>query len=165
MSMFEGMTIAPSARRGNEKKKKKNGARAVSSESHRSKQAKISRKKNEENREIGPLPPVVDQKRKDLCKDNLGRFQRVYLGNAFSLDPGSHHVVLNRSLQNVIKKGRKQAMAFPRGDGKTTTCISAAAWGLLYGHVNYLVIIAAKDSQAKKILRNIKRKHFVFTIS
>lgn len=103
------------------------------------------------------MPPVVDPERKASCEFDLGLFQTTYIGNAFKLEAGDHHLELNEYLEGVIIDGEKQALAFPRGDGKTTTCISAAAWGIAYGHVKFVVVIAANDSQATKIMKNIKQ--------
>ena len=58
----------------------------------------------------------------------------------------------------VILDGGKVALAMPRGTGKSTIAQFLALWALLYGHLRFLVIVAANKKEAKKILDAIKEQ-------
>lgn len=51
----------------------------------------------------------------------------------------------------------RQAVALPRGTGKSTIVAGAAVWALIYGHRRFLVIIAANLKEARKMLLSIRK--------
>jgi len=107
-------------------------------------------------REIGPLPSVVNPRRKKACRLDLRRFAETYFAGRFPLAWGSDHLDLIADLQRVILDGGRQAEAHPRGSGKTTVCEVAALWAMAYGHRRFVVLIGATETKAEELLDDIK---------
>jgi hypothetical protein len=61
-----------------------------------------------------------------------------------------------RRLQTIILSGGCLAVALPRGYAKTAWAKIAAIWGAVYGHADYIVLLAANDPKAKQLLGNVK---------
>ena len=52
--------------------------------------------------------------------------------------------------------GGQQAVALPRGEGKTTIIIGAILWAILYGWRRYVVAVAADQGAAERLLDGIR---------
>lgn len=107
-------------------------------------------------RDIGPVPPVKDKKRKDGCKRDLLGFLRTYLTSRFPLPFSQDHLDLIASIQDIMLHGGLRALAMPRGSGKTTILQGACLWALLFGHRRFLFVVAATGKAAKKIMANLQ---------
>ena len=106
-------------------------------------------------RDIAPLPPVVDYRRRVEASDSLKAFCLTYFPNKFKKPFGKHHLALIEALENVVNFGGKQAVAMPRGSGKTTIATAAAVWALVTGRRRFVVIVAANTKEARKLLKSI----------
>lgn len=106
-------------------------------------------------REIAPLPPVRDWNRRRIAEDSLLDFCRFYFPEKFKKPFGKNHYALIEAFQRVITKGGKQAVAMPRGTGKTTLATVAAVWALFSARRRFVVIVAANTKEARKLLKSI----------
>jgi hypothetical protein len=135
------------------KKKKKTGPRTLSKNE---KEAARSRVNSAIYREIGPLPGVVDPARRDACRTDLRLFCLTYFPHAFPLPFCRDHLRMIEKLERAILHGGLFALAMPRGSGKSTLTLAAAAWALVYGHRRFVVLIGATTGKAKALLANLK---------
>lgn len=106
-------------------------------------------------REIAPLPPVKDPARRRACSKDLRLFLLTYFPKKYKKPFGRPHLELIRNIERVVLEGGKQAVALPRGSGKTTICIGSCVWALVYGWRRFVVPVAANTKEARKILRAI----------
>lgn len=109
-------------------------------------------------REIGPVPPVVDPKRRESCRLNLRKYLETYTPRAVRLGWSADHLELIESLQKILIDGGQLAIGMPRGTGKTTIVIRALAWAISYGHHRFGVLVAATDQKAKKALGGLRKE-------
>ena len=106
-------------------------------------------------REISPLPPVDNWTRRRKGAASLLEFCRLYFPEKFKKPFGKNHLALIDAFQRVISDGGKQAVAMPRGTGKTTIATVAAVWALFSARRRFVVIVAANTKEARKLLKSI----------
>jgi hypothetical protein len=127
-------------------------------ESQRRASLKYVREQSESVRDIGPIPKVVDPKRRKACEQNFRKFCETYFAETFSLEWSEDHLKAIGKIESAILHGGLFAFAMPRGSGKTTLCEAAAKWSLLYGHRRFLVIIGSDAPSAEQILDSVKKE-------
>ena len=98
------------------------------------------------------IPEVVNAKRRESCRLDLGRFCLTYFPERFLFEFSEDHIKLILDIQNAVLNGDMKALAMPRGSGKTTICEVAVIWAALYGHCRFLVILAATTEAAEEEL-------------
>lgn len=108
-----------------------------------------------EARDLAPFPPVENPQRRAQCAYDLRRFCETYCAERFSLTWSRDHLDTLARMQHVVLHGGLQAIASPRGDGKTSRAEAAALWALLYGHRRFVVILAAERELSRLMLRSI----------
>lgn len=106
-------------------------------------------------RDISPLPPVENWTRRRRGVASLLEFCREYFPEKFKKPFGKNHLALIDAFQRVISDGGKQAVAMPRGTGKTTIATVAAVWALFSARRRFVVIVAANTKEARKLLKSI----------
>lgn len=106
-------------------------------------------------RDIAPLPPIVDVARRLEGTRSLLAFARSYYREKVKKPFGANHLKLVAEFERVITQGGKQAIAMPRGSGKTTIAKIAAVWALVCGYRRFVVIVAANTKEARKLLKAI----------
>lgn len=106
-------------------------------------------------RDVAPLPPVQNWARRKRGVASLLEFCRLYFPEKFKKPFGKNHFALIDAFQRVIEDGGKQAVAMPRGTGKTTIATVAAVWALFSGRRRFVVIVAANTKEARKLLKSI----------
>lgn len=121
----------------------------------RNQAAKIMAEKRDSVREIGSIPAVENQARRDSCETDLAKFLKTYMPNTFYLPWSKDHLVVIEKMEKCIINGGQFAEAMPRGDGKTQMCAGAAFWATAYGHRRYVIIIGAKAGNASDIQEGI----------
>jgi len=128
-----------------------------SAQRHRDRMAQRSRDAFAGVSDIGEIPSVKDQKRRDMCRLNLHRFLVTYYPRSTGLRPFSdEHKKAIRYIQRCILEGGRFALAFPRGFAKTTIIENAIQWAALYGHRKYLAIFGADANIASGNIESIK---------
>lgn len=119
----------------------------------RDRQADQSRR----GREIGPLPKCADKRRRTRCEKSLKAFCETYFPGRFSLAWSTDHLEQLAEIERVITEGGLQAIAAPRGDGKTTRLEVGILWGVMaIAAHQYAVLLAATGKMAPKLMSSIK---------
>lgn len=124
---------------------------------HREDAAARSRAKSTAGREIGPLPKIVNSERRAKALASLRVYCETYKAEKFYLAWSEDQLTVIRILEQCAREGGLFAIAMMRGGGKTELCKAAIEWAILGGLHSYLMLIAANDKLAKRILRDIKR--------
>lgn len=106
--------------------------------------------------DIGEMPAVVDAGRKERCRLDFQHFCECYFGDVFYLPWSEDHLKAIAKIEQAVLNGDKFALAMPRGSGKTTLCKIAVLWAALYGHHNFISLIASSAEKARDLLDGIK---------
>ena len=101
-------------------------------------------------------PGDGDTERRDGCAVDLRRFLEVYFAQAFNLPWSPDHLRILPRMQAAVMDGGLQALAMPRGFGKTSISLRAALWALLYRHARFVCLIGPTEKHATKLLKQIK---------
>ena len=102
------------------------------------------------------IPPVVDPARRGRGKNNPKYFLSTYFGHIFTNPFTPDQLRMIRIIRDRLTFGGLQALAAARGDGKTSIAEATAVWSVVYGHVDYAVILGPTASHAKNLLGDIK---------
>ncbi|TWT63185.1 terminase gpA endonuclease subunit [Rubinisphaera italica] len=123
---------------------------------HREDMRRRQAEQSAEGREIGTIPKIKNKRRRARCEKSLDKFLMTYFPRAFPKKFSKDHLQVIKLIEQTVVEGGQQAVAMPRGSGKSTICIRAVMWPLLYGFHRYAMLIAADDSKSSKLLRSIK---------
>ena len=123
---------------------------------YKKRQAKISRERSAEGRDIGELPLVADPSRKSRCANDLELFGLTYFPNRFGLSVSDSHRTVIQRMQACVLNGGRAAVAMPRGSGKSTWAEVAVIFALVYGYRRFVVLLGATERHATKALRRIQ---------
>ena len=116
------------------------------------------REKAKRESEIVHRPCANPQRRKE-CLADPKLFLKTYFPDRFYNPFASHHIEIINGIANCAIEGGDQAIAAPRGDGKTEICAAMMVWAILAELVRFPVIVAATGDFALKIFKDIK-SHF-----
>jgi hypothetical protein len=119
-------------------------------------QAKRRREATRNAQEIGEIPPIADPIRRQECLADFELFCKTYGSAAFHKPWAEYHRKSAAKMQAAAEQGGWFAFAEPRGSGKTTRAKWSALWAILKGLCPYVVLIAANETLAKKLLKSIK---------
>ncbi len=122
----------------------------------RKRHAAISRKKANEEIDIGDVPKCVDPGRREACRLNFKMACETYWPDRFPLAWSQDHLDAIKLIERVTLEGGQYAFSMFRGGGKTTLCETAAEWALLNGHRRFLGVVGATNEAALDILNTIK---------
>ncbi|MCL2625082.1 MAG: phage terminase large subunit family protein [Planctomycetaceae bacterium] len=90
------------------------------------------------------------------CKWRAEQFLKVYFEEKFFRPWSKCHLEVIERFTRIILDGGRVALAMPRSAGKSVITRGMALWALCYGHVHFLVIVAANKKEAQKNLNEIK---------
>jgi hypothetical protein len=107
-------------------------------------------------RDIGEIPKVANKKRRDACRENFRLFCETYGKESFPLAWSPDHLTAIAKIEASVLRGELFCFAMPRGSGKSTLCIWACLWSLLYGHRPFVMLIGADQAIACQMLDVIK---------
>lgn len=124
-------------------------------EKHRNRTRKVQSENSRSGRDIGELPPTVDQTRRDACEFDLRLYLETYHAEKFTLKWSEDHLSFIAETQRAILEGLLKVQAMPRGSGKTTIFECAVLWAVLYGHCPVAVLVAATDQKAQDNLESL----------
>ena len=105
--------------------------------------------------DIGPLPPIADQSRKDRAATDVEYFLKTYFPNVCYRPFSDAHLQLLHDAAEVILNGGKSCVCWPRGFGKTSTSLLLTLWSVLY-HRSFVVLIGATAARGKQLCDDIK---------
>jgi hypothetical protein len=110
-------------------------------------------------REIGPLPEIVNPKRREECRDDLERFLVTYFPEQFYMGLSADHRRVIQALEDAIRTGGLFAVAMPRGAGKTTICEGGCIYAVNYGFRRFPVMVGATAGHAEQLLDSVKSEY------
>ena len=105
--------------------------------------------------DIGDIPAIVDQDRRDECKDDLLAFGYTYFPDIFSRSPSEIIKDYVSKMQTVFITGGRLGALLPRGYGKTSWAKIGAIWAMLYGHCDFIVLLGPTQAHAGMFLKDI----------
>ena len=125
-------------------------------ESVRADAARRSSERSLEGRDIGELPAVENQERKQSCRNDFKLFCETYFPEVYQLKWSDDHLRAIAKIQKSVLEGGLFALAMSRGSGKSSLTETAAIWAMLYGHREFVVLVGASESAALEMLDSIK---------
>jgi hypothetical protein len=123
---------------------------------HRNRQAAKSAEQSTEARDIGPIPKIVNAKRRTACERDLKKFLLTYFPESFPLPFSDDHLRILKDIEQRAIEGGLKAIAMSRGSGKTTILLRAMMWVLAYAHRRFGVLVEADEGAAEESLDTIK---------
>jgi len=102
------------------------------------------------------IPPIANPRRRRLAGDDPRLFLEVYFPDTFYREFSENHVAMIDAFRSCIDLAGYQAVAAPRGEGKSEIARGLALWALLYGHRRFVVLIGANAGDAIRNTGNIR---------
>jgi len=102
------------------------------------------------------IPKPRNSRRRRLCENDPGEFLSTYLPKIFYNPFTATHDSMIAAFVDCISSAGWQAVAGPRGTGKTMIALGLTLWALLYGLRRFIVIVAANAADAARNMGNIK---------
>ena len=120
-------------------------------------QAAYSAKQSAKNRAVSihPFTPAELRKRKKL-ESNIFDWLEYFYPESFYNPWTDNQREMVSAIFHCAKYGNTQAIAAPRGEGKTTLGECAITYSLLTGLMTFPLIVAAAGEHSDRILSNIK---------
>jgi hypothetical protein len=140
------------------KPKPKPAAKPDRGQAHRDREAARRRELSKSVKEIGPLPPIKDPKRRARGRASLKSFAVEYFPNRFKLAFAEPHTAAIARMEECTDHGGKFAAGMPRGMGKTTLAEVAVIRAVLYGLRRFVMLVCATGPLAKRRLKQILRE-------
>lgn len=122
----------------------------------RNTEAQKQREQSASVRDIGEIPPPLNPVRREAGRMDLKTFLETYFKAAFPLEWSRDHLRAIAAIQQAVDKRVKIQVILPRAFGKTTLGIAACIWAAIYGHSEYVVLIAATGELATDLLETVK---------
>lgn len=115
-----------------------------------------AREVSEKSRDISEaMYFCMDDERREACRNDLKLFMETYMAEAFYMEWSPDHLRAIEKIQTSVLNGGLYALAMPRGSGKSTLCIGALMWVILYAHKRYPVLVGATSPSAEKQLQAV----------
>lgn len=98
--------------------------------------------------------------RRQLGRESIEAFARLYLSAHFVLPPSRMHREMFAALLNATStRGIRSAIAAPRGHAKTTVIsVAYVLWCACYGHEPFIVLVSNTGDQAEDLLTAVKHE-------
>jgi hypothetical protein len=106
--------------------------------------------------DIGPIPLCADPQRRRKAEASSEAWAQTYFPNRFFLPLAEDHREQFRGIDRIVASGGLQAIAAPRGDGKTTRLEVGILKAVMTGQHSYAVLICATMKRAPSLLSSIK---------
>lgn len=104
------------------------------------------------------IPACKNQVRRKQCLADPERFLRTYFHEKYRLAFGRHHHFMIDSIVSIAKKGGRQAVAAPRGCGKSEVCKGLLVYVVLAGLCRFPMVVAATTPLAHRLYADFKSK-------
>src|SRR5687768_2716843 len=104
------------------------------------------------------IPACIDPERRRACEADVFLFLATYFTHKFYNPLTDNQRAIVRAILECAEKGSDQAIAAPRGDGKTTIAKCVIIYCVLTSRLRYPVIFAANGIEAKTIIDDIKNE-------
>lgn len=123
----------------------------------RSKDARRKREQRSENARI-VIPDCVDMSRRERCLQDPELFLMTYFADKYFRPFGPHHRKMIEAIMNRVQYGGRQAIAAPRGCGKSELVKGMVAYLIFAGLVRFPLPIAATNDFAAGIFKDFQTK-------
>lgn len=117
-------------------------------ERHRDRMGARSRDLSLSRREIGPIPPIGNAKRRAKAGKSLRVFCETYFPRLFRRKWSRTHLKLLADLDKTIRDGGQKAYAIWRGFGKSTILEVATLFATLYGFRRFVLFLSQSRDKA-----------------
>ena len=104
------------------------------------------------------IPECKNPKRREACLADPERFLRTYFEDRYRLafEKDHHHIIA--SVVSIAEKGGREAIAAPRGRGKSETVKGMLCYVALKGLSRFMLPIAATTALGERLYQDFKRK-------
>ena len=126
-------------------------------ETHRDKQVARDRKERTESARI-TIPACVNPQRRERAIEDPELFLMTYFPSDYTRAFGKLHHKLIESLVEIARHGGKQAIAAPRGRGKTQIVKGVLSYLVFAGLVRFPVPIGPTTQHARELYEDFRRK-------
>lgn len=123
----------------------------------RSKDARRKREQRSENARI-VIPDCVDPSRRERGLQDPELFMMTYFRDKYFRPFGPHHRKMIDAIMNRVRYGGRQAIAAPRGCGKSELLKGMVAYLIFAGWVRFPLPIAATNDFAAGIFKDFQTK-------
>jgi hypothetical protein len=105
------------------------------------------------------IPPCANPKRRAENEKNVFHWLQTYLSKDWykNLFTDQQSLIVEDIRDSAIK-GYNQAIAAPRGEGKSTICWGVILFAILTGEIDFELLVAASGRDAERGLNNIKQQ-------
>lgn len=124
---------------------------------HRDIDATRKRKQRSESARI-EIPDCVDPKRRERALADPVRFLLTYFPDRYTIKFGPHHLRMIEDITNRARHGGRQAIAAPRGCGKSELVKGLLVYLVLAELVRFPLPVAATTSLARRLFRDFRSK-------
>jgi hypothetical protein len=104
------------------------------------------------------IPPIRNLARREASLKDPELFLKTYFADRYRLPFGRHHYEMIDSIIKRAKHGGRQAIAAPRGCGKSELTKGLLCFLLLAGMVRFPLVVAATTDLAQKTYSDFRRK-------
>jgi hypothetical protein len=104
------------------------------------------------------IPPVVNMDRRLEALSDPFKFLKTYLADRYQLAFGRHHQFMIESIVSRARNGGRQAVAAPRGCGKSEIVKGLLVYLVLSELIRFPLAVAATSSLAKRLFRDFRTK-------
>ncbi len=118
--------------------------------------AEASAERSRRGRDIGEIPKVADQKRRDAALASFRVFLETYFPRVFRLKWSPDHILLIDNVESILRHGGKLAQGMPRGNGKTMILVRAPIYAALAKLRRYAVLVGATGPMALTLIKIVK---------
>jgi hypothetical protein len=102
------------------------------------------------------IRPCLNPRRRRTCEKDVYRWLATYLGHKFSNPFTKHHKAMINAILHRARHGGDQAIAAPRGEGKTSIVEGVILFCVLVGLLRFPVLVGATKDAGLEILDSIK---------
>lgn len=118
------------------------------------KNAAVINAKTAASQEIGPLPPVADERRRTEAAASNILFADTYFKPTFYLPWAPYQRSMMDRFEHVIFNGGREVHAVRRGGLKSTCARVSTIWAAVNGHRRFPVLVGATDDKANEHRKN-----------
>lgn len=128
---------------------------AAATQSERQSQRELMARKREAARDLS-IPAIANIRRRRKALRDIFYFLRTYFPHRYTNPFTDDQRERITGVLHVARFGGMEALAAPRGEGKTTDAEGIAMFGVIDGILRFPLIVSATGPDAKRILSNIK---------
>ena len=133
--------------------------RATKNWKHSERDVDASRKRDKRSESARiEIPECVNMSRRIEALADPVIFLRTYLSDRYSLEFGPHHQFIIDSIVSRARNGGRQAVAAPRGCGKSELVKGLLVYLTLAELIRFPLVVAATSQLAKRLFRDFRNK-------